>query len=787
MGKILFSKKILTKHQNWTFREAVFATAGIAFVLLLHGAVPFYLLPGQAIWTTGFAQSFANGPLFNIYASDFGIPTPAAIAYGLAGAWPASLLIRLGLHPADAYAGMNAFWLLVAFTSAVGIGRLMGGARTFAILGGIVWMSMPIIWGHAHGYAMLSLGIGLLSFYFFASLKLFLFKDKNRQSTAQTVLLYFLAAITAVFMDGYTFVMFAVGSSILFCYLFFIFPEARTELSRRALPVHILAFLTAYILYAVYVGRSSFEAHPIETFRGFGLDISFIAIPTKGVHWLMDLVGFSMERSDKLYFGDDSVWVTTFSLPVLLVGLIAWWKVKRKVNFASGVLVLAVAGYYMALGPSLKINSTKPEALQRSHPGQQSALMASEYAVMPTGNAWIFEKLPAFNSMRASYRWSALGIFASWLLVMIWLSAKEKDDRKLAAGILLVLIGFNLPNINKRIEGYIGDRENLFQIDKDLVKDFHRSIVRGETVAFIPWGNDFMANYLAPRFGFRTYNIGGDKNLVEAQKRWPSEMFTLGGALEPGKAPYVIKMLVEGTVDAVIAPYFHMLWSPNAWPCPEEATLPIRKEGMEALRMLPGFVCPSQKKAEVRPFMHALQKSPYIEVVDSRLFATIRLRPEFAGRPNRTALLNTFLSDIHYPVHLSAGLKVNPFLLREGWYAVEPHGVWSRAFSKITLPVPKDCGANQCVVVLHFKVFGAGPQRPVTVNFDSAEPAGGWSKKMVSTSGEFNEVAVPLGGASGSREVSISIPDATSPKALVGSTDERILGIALERIDLVSK
>ncbi len=787
MGKILFSKKILTNNQNWTFREGVFATVGIAFMLFLHGAVPFYLMPGQAIWTTGFAQSFANGPFFSIYANDFGIPTPAAIAYGLAGAWPAGLLIRLGLHPADAYAGMNAFWLLVAFISAFGIGRLMGGTRTFAILGGIVWMSMPIIWGHAPGYAMLSLGIGLLSFYFFAALKLFLSKDKNRKSTIQIGLLYFLAAITAVFMDGYTFVMFAVGSSILFCYLFFIYTEARTELLKVALPVHILAFLTAYILYALYVGKSNFGAHPIEIFRGFGLDISFIAVPTKGVHWLLDLAGFSMKRSDKLYFGDSSVWGTTFSLPVLLVGLIAWWKVKRQVKFASGVLVIAVAGYYMALGPSLKINSTKPEALQLSHPGQQSASMASEYAVMPTGSAWISKNLPAFNSMRASYRWSALGIFASWLLVIIWLSAKEKDDRKLTAVILLVLIGFNLPNINARIEGYIDSRENLFQIDKDLIEDLRRYIARGETVAFIPWGNDFMANYLAPRVGFRTYNIGGDKNLYEAQKRWPSEMLEIAGSLEPGKAPYVIKMLVEGNADVVIVPYFHMLWAPNAWPCPEEATVPIRKERMEGLRMLPGFICPSQKKAEVHPFMRALQESPYVEVIDSNLFATIRLRSEFAGRPNRSALLNTFLSDIHYPIHISAGLKVSPFLLREGWYALEPQGVWSQAFSKLRLPVPKDCGVNQCVAVLHFNVFGASPQRPVTVNFDSAEPTGHWSKKITSTSGEANEVAVPLSSASGSREVSISIPDATSPKALADSADERILGIGLQRIDLVSK
>lgn len=766
----------MLESQSWTRKEIAIALAATVFVLLLHGAIPFLMIPtlGQAIWSMGFSQSLVNGSLFDVYARDIGIPQPAAIAFGLSGAWPASLLIRAGLHPADAYAAIVAFWLAVAMYSAYWIARCFGATRSVALLAAVAWMSMPIIWAHA-GYSMLSLGIALLAFYFMTALRLFLIVPEKTSVTIRDCALYFVAAIVAVFMDGYTFMMFAVGSSILLAYSFFTRPETWPTLIKVSIPLHAVSFGAAYFLFSKYIGKSNFEAHSIDFFRGWGLDLSFIAIPTSGVLWIPDLLGFGMARSEASYFGDASVWVTTFSLPVVILGLLSWWRARRQVKISTGILLVAVLSFYMALGPSLKVNSTKEESWQRSHSREQTVLMPPEFAVMPTGNAWLSENLPGFNVMRASYRWSALGVFALWLLLVIRLSRKEDAHRLPWLLGLLVLILLNLPDFQKTWRDTTGYRDMFQQIDDDLVSELKKHIQPGETVAFLPWGNDFIANYIAPKAGFRTFNIGGDKNLAAAWSNWPDKVRALGPGIDAVEAEAVLKTLLDGTTDVVVFPYFDMLWSPHAWPC----------GGHQSDADDEKFSCLDDKKQALQSVISDLGRSPYVTMMETPLYSAVRLRPEFAGESNRPALLRALLRGVQYPVALAQGAEGPASILAEGWYALEAHHVWSQKSAVLRLPVPAECETLRCEAVLKFAVFGASPQRPVSVIFDSSDQGTQWNRRIVAESGADIEMSVPLEGVDGVREIKIQVPDAISPQALTGSPDARVLGVALRQIDLL--
>lgn len=721
----------------------------LALVLFLQGAVPFLATPtvGQAIWTTGFSQSFLNDSIFSVYARNFGFPEPAAIAFGLAGAWPTTLFMKLGLHPADAYSAMAALWLSIAFFAAYRIGRFFEVPPLLSILGAVLWLSMPVIWRHA-GYSMVSIGMGLLSFYFLSALNLFLNKVDSYSEKIIIVSLYIFSCVVSIFMDGYSFMMFAVGSSLLMLYIFIRFKESRRYLLQFALPVHILAFGLAYALYAFYIGRFQYDPASLDFFRGWGLDLTFLVLPTQGIHWLWDTVGWSIPRSNQKFFGDSSVWVTTFSFPIIVAGVVAWWVTRKQAKLASGFFLIALFGFYMAMGPSLKVNSIKPKLM--------SPLMPAELAIAPTGNAWLSENVPGFKNMRAAYRWSALGIFGSWALFIMLLARAERRGKILCAVALGVMIVSNFPHPLAKWIHYKNNRNMFFNIDSDLVSVMAGDLQKNELVAFLPYGNDFLVNYLASRLDIRTYNIGGDKNLIEARKHWPPIMQSLQmNQIDTGFIKRVLHLLASHKADAVVLPYIDMLWAAHQWPAPL-----VNKE-------------------KLAPAIASLKASGSVSINERKYYTVVRAKTRFVEDTAQS------LPIISYPIMLAQHPANLEDVLVSGWYAPESSHVWSGPNAGLNLPVPADCIQGECSVVLTFWVYGASQNRPVNITFRT-NPAGVSSLSMLTVNNSSKQqFTIPIAAGHPIQALSIDVPEAISPKDLQGNADSRVLGIALLSIELV--
>lgn len=108
------------------------------------------------------------------------------------------------------------------------------------------------------------------------------------------------------------------------------------------------------------------------------------------------------------------------------------------------------------------------------------------------------------------------------------------------------------------------------------------------TVVFAPnaaGGNDYLANYLGPRSGVRTYNIGGDKALEEARRGWPEPVRKmLVGQESEDFSDLAEQVLTSGLADAVVVPYFDLRWSATAWPTGQQYTEPGRAAADDAGR-----------------------------------------------------------------------------------------------------------------------------------------------------------------------------------------------------------
>lgn len=588
---------------------------GLFFVWFLHGAVPFLGMPtlGQAVWTMGFSQSFINESIFSIHALNIGAPEPAAIAFGLAGAWPAAIFLKLGLHPADAYSSMVALWLTIAFLSAFGIGQYFSVRPMFSLLGAVSWMTMPVIWGHA-GYSMVSIGIALLPFYFLIALQTFMPKSRalvlGKFESVTWIFFYLAVCLISIFMDGYSFMMFAVGSTLLIIWFLVFEAESRKRLISFSFPVHCFTLGFAYLSYVLYIGKTQFEASPIDFFRGWGADVSFLLIPTRSVHWFADFIGWSVPRSEDIFFGDASVWLTSFSIPIILGSVWASLYISGKKGIKFGFILVAMVGFYMALGPSLKVYSVKPAGV---NVGQ---MMAAKYAVAPTGSAVFSKNLPGFKNMRASYRWGALGVFGAWALLVLAMSKENKRKNvAIAAVIVSLVVVLNLPNIPQKYKNHVKNRDMFLRLDSELIADMKQVVSPREKIAFLPWRNDFLVNYVASRLDVVTFNIGGDKNLAEARLHWPKTMCQFPMAtVDDDFANRLMLLLSQNEVDVVILPFIDMLWAAHRWPYPIE----LRNQLSQAVAQL--------------------VSSGFVDVEAREYYSVVRLKPGFSSLARKGTL-----------------------------------------------------------------------------------------------------------------------------------------------------
>lgn len=122
----------------------------------------------------------------------------------------------------------------------------------------------------------------------------------------------------------------------------------------------------------------------------------------------------------------------------------------------------------------------------------------------------------------------------------------------------------------------------------------------------------------------------------------------------------------------------------------------------------------------------------------------------------------------------------------KGWHDLERTHIWSSPDAQLKLPVPDGCSAVICSAKMTISVYGASEARPVEVIFKTDSVDTTPPPRLIARSSLHQHILVPLPGNKPVLNLSISIPDAISPHALQGSRDQRVLGVALHSIELIT-
>ncbi|AGB47341.1 hypothetical protein Mesau_05029 [Mesorhizobium australicum WSM2073] len=709
-------------------------------VLVANGAIPGYMSPTtlQVFWLIGFSKSFAN--YGSLYAHNFGLPEPAAISFGLSAALPAAILLKVGVSPANAYAAVFAMWLATAFVGAFWFARSVGVGRPASLLSALLWCTFPVVWQH-NGYSTLALGIALLPFYYLTAMKVSI----DRLS-AWSCLAFVAAAFVAVFMDGYTFMMFASGTALTFgCELASRRRDLKIDLLYRAFII-TLTFAASYAAYAFYEGTSDFGAQAIDFFRGWGASLEFFFVPTSNVLAIPDLLGFSIARAPDDFFGDASTFISTFCAGIVIVALYGALTLRERRFHLLVFGLFAIVGFYMALGPTAKFLTYRPAGA--------SQLMPASYGRFETGNRWISQYLPGFRTMRASYRWTAFGMFGCWAIFVLTL-ASGKLSMNTRAALIVILLVLNIPS-RAPLHEYRRFRDIVNAMTTEVASwkpHFHR----GETVAFLPYGNDFLINYVASELDIRTYNVGGDKNLMSAMSNWPDEMTGFEqGKVTPEFAMRVKAFLESGKADAVVLPYISLLWSAYDWPAPNE------------------------REQELSSIAKALDAEDRYDADFMEHYAVIRLAHGLDPAGTLSVWNAMPPIDLDKPVNFASGEVGDNYLVERGWYPPDPTGTWSRVKQASILVDVTDIPDGGRLSVT-FSAFAPGD------TCTEVEISSGTTVMLrhnyCNVSGWIS-AELPRTGLAKNGQLDFRVDQLRSP-ASYGSLDTRMLGILLQSLSVV--
>jgi hypothetical protein len=740
----------------------------LALIFLIYGSIPYFSLGHLGIveWQAGFAQSLAIGD-FLAYPSHMGYPAGAPIVFGASFAYLQAILIKLfGLNPIDSYGFVSIIFLSMAFYGAAKLTQRLGAGHALSYIFATAYLSSPFILLH-NSYAALAYGMALLPAYALIASLSFERVLNSETSTLQKLaygLSFALVVIFALFLEGYTYVMFAMLSMAFILPAYLAAKDIGSHKYKKLFHaglLYVASFGFAYLLMKLYIpALEELRLQSADVFRSMGLDLYFVLNPASDVFLLAKAIGYTVKYDALIHYGDASLAAASYlgiSIITVTCGLL-YSSISAPQRIIISVLL--VASFFLSLGPSLKYDSRRLDINQAVRPDSAYS-MPKEAAVFSFGIDHLYETVPGIKNMRATYRWHALTFFFIWFLsVSFFIRLRLEGNSRWSFFLIAVFIFDRFPDVSLLVDNSRKFYTYVTTMTHDVIEGMAKYIQPGEIVYFWPSGNDFFVSYAAPLLKVRAYNVGGDKNMDIARASWPLELHNI----ENDECPTHIlhNLFNSGKLDVVVAPKFDMMWDvTRPWPLDENI---VRKHE--------------------QAFMESSLNNQEFEIIDERYFYIIRNNPKYEIKPSESIVGRNLYFNNSYRTSEQKCIvrKTTGFSQPESW------GRWTDGnIAHFELDYGKTASEP---LYMEIEWYGfVSPKHPKTSA--SVLVMGKYIDKL-----EFEYGSAPLvkrialpNAISGTLPIAVDliVNQPHSPKELGLSLDARKLGVSIRRICIVKK
>lgn len=481
------------------------------------------------------------------------------------------------VDPWAAHQVSNALVDLVGLVAGYLLLRRWHAPRWIALLTSTAYLASPSMLA-MNGFAYTFSGFVLLPAYLLATLVVADLVVRGRVLASVAVALPL--ALVMVFTDGYSlFAGLLLAGVVLLARCWDADLTWRTRTLLLAVPGASMAL--SLLAFLVYTPDNVTEIPVgIGAFRYLGLDLATLVLPQDTLWWA-DLAGFG-RLADTLWGDGSNVVANYVGVTTVVLAVVALLVRRGRATVDRRlVLALAVAGalaLVLALGPALKIYA---ETQAITPEWDVPASMTS--GDLPT--RWLYENVPGFESMRATYRWFLLTRFVLVVLAGLGLTALWRARparpalarlaRPAAVLLALVLVVETAPNVPRTLAATRAYDAHLTALRTTVVADSVALVEPGERILLLPSRNDFLAIGLVPFTGATAYNAAPDKNYQFARSGWPAAVTeAVTSWTDDAERADAVCRVLEDDADAVVLPSVDPYYDAVSWP-PD----PARVEG----------------------------------------------------------------------------------------------------------------------------------------------------------------------------------------------------------------